>query len=112
MNLGCLKILPFINHHYKNIQCLLVAQNIHEAKIENYHNNKKVIITKRGKAVSANPNMCRDEQYCLNCTLCDRKACVISPMEQSKIERAFISYLYSKMENMYLAKNSSSNYQK
>lgn len=110
MKLGCLKILHFINHNYKQIQCLVVASNTHEAKIENYY--KKVIITKRGKVVSANPNMCRDEQYCLNCTLCDKKACAISQMEQSKIERAFISYLYSKMENIYFAKNSSSDYQK
>ena len=97
MELGCLKILHYINRNSKQVKYLCTGNNTHEMKLET-NDKKSILINKRGKVVCADPARCQDERFCLNCNLCHGKACAISQIDQSKWDRLFISYLYSKME--------------
>ena len=98
MELGCLKILHYINKNRKHVKFVgIVRNNTAEMKLET-NDKKSVLITKRGKVVCADPARCEDERFCLNCNLCQGKACAISVIDQSKWDKRFISYLYSKME--------------
>ena len=98
MQLDCLRILRFINQNQKDIDYKNNQNNEDEVCLEK--GKKSVLVTKRRKVVSSNPNLCQPERYCLNCNLCPGKSCAISQIDQSKLDRLFISYIYSKMEHI------------
>ena len=93
MDLRCTKALWYIICNPANIEHNTIDTNQNETKVEK--GDKKVSVKMTGPVASA--NFYQPAQYCLSCNLCPGKSCVISPMEQSNIEKLFISYLYNKM---------------
>ena len=102
------KILHFINRNKKNVEYLFLQNNRH--KTELIADDKSVRIEKKGAVAGY---FYYPETFCLNCKLlCPAKACSVSQIDQSKIDRMFLSYVYTKMEDIHIARNEAYGHQK
>lgn len=87
-------MLYFLICHGRRAEWMNLQNNKYQTKLEK--DKKFIKITK---------TTIPSKWYCLNCCLCQGKACSVSRMDQSELDVKFISLLYSMMYRSHMERN-------